>query len=394
MRNPPRSALPHALAAVLCVTTAVGACASSAPGRRFVIAANDEKVHWDDTGKMVLGAPGKDTVSILDVTNREAPRIVANLALDNTVIGPPTNVAIAPDDSIALVANSMAWTQDADGVWKNAPDTRIHIIDLRASPPRAVGTVDAGKQPSGIDISPKGDLAIVANRAEKSVTVLTIAGTSLKAIETIAMNDEVATVAFTPDGKRALVVKQPAHKLAVLDVNGTKVTYGGVDIEVGQWPYNVVVTPDGKLALTADLGAKGGSDGKPDTVSVVDLEQNPPRVIDRVEVGDGPEGLAISPTGKTAVVMILRGSNGDRSAPFFHRNGSVVALKIDGKKVTRQNEIEVRALPEGAAFSSDGSHVYVGNFLDSDLSILRVTSDGLIDTGKRIALPGHPAALR
>jgi hypothetical protein len=48
----------------------------------------------------------------------------------------------------------------------------------------------------------------------------------------------------------------------------------------------------------------------------------------------------------------------------------VVVLKIDGKKVTRINEVEVRGLPEGVVFSADGKYLYVGNFIDGDVSIL------------------------
>jgi len=117
-------------------------------------------------------------------------------------------------------------------------------------------------------------------------------------------------------------------------------------------------------------------------------------VIDKVVVGDGPEGFVISPTGKLAVAMLLSGSEAAKGAPFYHRNASVVALKIDGKKVTRGNEVEVRGLPEGAVFSQDGRYLYVGNFLDQDISILRVDNDQLVNTGKSLALPGHPASMR
>ena len=48
----------------------------------------------------------------------------------------------------------------------------------------------------------------------------------------------------------------------------------------------------------------------------------------------------------------------------------------------------MRGLPEGAVFSDDGKYLYVGNFLDSDMSILRVDGDQLVDTGKRLTLPG------
>jgi hypothetical protein len=36
----------------------------------------------------------------------------------------------------------------------------------------------------------------------------------------------------------------------------------------------------------------------------------------------------------------------------------------------------------------------VGNFMNSDVSILRVEGTRLIDTGKRLRLPGQPASMR
>jgi DNA-binding beta-propeller fold protein YncE len=172
------------------------------------------------------------------------------------------------------------------------------------------------------------------------------------------------------------------------------VTYTKRDLAVGLWPYNLDVTPDGRLALTADNGNNGGSDGNVDTVSVIDLEANPVRVIDKVVVGDSPEGIAISPTGKLAVAVLLRGSNNAKTEFFYNRNGSVAVLRIDGKKVTKVGEVEVRGLPEGVVFSPDGRWLYVGNFMDSDLSVLRVDGDTVTNTGKLISLPGKPASMR
>jgi DNA-binding beta-propeller fold protein YncE len=133
------------------------------------------------------------------------------------------------------------------------------------------------------------------------------------------------------------------------------------------------------------------SDGSIDTVSVVDLEAQPPRITDRVVVGDGPEGLAISPKGDVAVAVILAGSN-NKPAWFYHRNGFISVLGIDGKKVTKIKEIEVGGLPEAAVFTPDGRYLLVGNYLDQDFSILQV--DGTNITGKRFKAPGHPASAR
>src|SRR5207249_3536138 len=223
---------------------------------QFVIIGIDNKVFWDSDAKQVLSPPGKDAVTILDISDRMNPRIVASLALMNSVFGPPVNLAITPDESLALVANSMDWVQDG-GAWKGVPGSDIFVIDLKANPPALISTVKGGRQPSGMAVNRAGNLALVANRADNSVCVLSIRG-------------------------------------------------------------NV------------------------DTVGVIDLEATPPRVIDQVVVGDGPEGFAISPTGEIAVAILLRGSNAAKSAFFYNRNGSVAVLKIDGKKVTKVGEVEVR----------------------------------------------------
>ena len=386
-----RSCSTHLTAALLLVGALAFASRASA---QLMLVGNDEKVGWDDAGKVVVRAPGKDTISIVDIANREAPRIVASLPLMNSVFGPPTNLQITPDGTLALVANSMDVVQDGGG-FKAVPDTKLYVIDLTTRPPALLTTVEVGKQPSGLAINRQGTLALVANRADNSISVLSIHGKEVKLIDSVAIGEMVAAVAIAPDGRRAFAVKFPGHKVAMLEINGQKVTYSKYDMPAGLWPYNIDITPNGTLALTADNGNGGASDGHVDTVSVIDLEANPPRVIDRVVVGDAPEGLAISPTGEIAVAILLNGSAGvAKNAWFAHRAGKVVVLKIDGKRVTKVQEVEVGGLPEGVVFSPDGKYLYVGNYTDRDVSILKVDRTTVTDTGKRFKLPGQPASMR
>ncbi len=379
----------------LSLGAAILLCSSSpnlAYAKPFMIVGNDEKLLWDDDGKPDLSPAGKDAVLIVDLADPESPKIVATLPLKNSIVGPPVNIDIDPSDSVALVADSVDVTKDGDTL-KQVLDNKVYVIDLKASPPKLVATVTAGKQPSGLSISPSGKMALVANRGDNSISVLSVNGTDVKVTDTIAMPDSVAHVVFTPDGKRALAVRFPAHKVSVLDIAGDKVTYNKVDLPTGLWPYNVVVTPNGKIALTADNGGAGSSDGSVDTTSVIDLEANPPRIIDRVVVGDGPEGLAMSPKGDLAVAAILRGSN-MKKAFYYQPNGSISVLKIDGKKVTKTQDIEVGGLPEAAMFTPDGNYILIGNYLTQDFSILKVNGTEVTDTGKRFKVPGHPASAR
>ena len=360
----------------------------------YMLVGIDNKVIWDDAGKLQLLPPGKDAVTIVDIgTDPANPKIVTSLPLMNSIFGPPTNLAITPNGQLGLVANSMDWTADG-AAWKAVPDNKLYVIDLTSSPPRLIDTVTVGKQPSGMSINRAGNLALVTNRADNSISVLSIDGKQVKLVDTVVIGEQVAHVAFSPDGTRALAAKFPGHKAALLEVAGQKVAYTKRDLPVGLWPYNLDITPDGRLAITADNGNNGAADGNIDTVSVIDLEANPPRVIDKVVVGDGPEGLAISPTGKLAVAALLRGSNNAKTDFFYNRNGSVAVLKIDGKEVTKVGEVEVRGLPEGVVFSPDGRWLYVGNFNDSDMSVLRVDGDTVTNTGTLVTLPGRPASMR
>ncbi len=179
-------------------------------------------------------------MSIIDIHDPIKPRIVANLLLMNTITGPPVNLAITPDQHLALVANSLDWVKDGED-WKGVPDNKIYVIDLTASPPAQIGTVEAGKQASGMAINRAGTLALVANRAEDSVTVLAIDGKNVKPVGTVSVATQPTpavaapppalpvAVAITPDGKHALVAKSGANRVGLLDLDGQKVSYAQLD---------------------------------------------------------------------------------------------------------------------------------------------------------------------
>lgn len=366
----------------------------------FLLVGNDEKVTWDD-GHIRFLAPGRDTLSVFDAgASPAAPELVATLPLPNSLFGPPVNLAVTPDQRLALVADSMAWPAREDGAgWQPTPGRDLYVIDLTATPPAIGQVLQVGLQPSGLSINRAGTLALVANKAGRSVSVLRIAEGRVETCGEVDMGTAVVAVSFAADGRRAFAVKTDTHRLGVLHIDESgpapRVRHDPAeDLTTGLVPFNLVVSPDGRLALVVDMGSPTASDGHADSISVVDLSSTPPRVVDRVMVEDGPEGIAISPDGRHAAVAIVQGSNNPSSAWFHHPRGQIVLLRIEGLRVTRAGAIEVGALPEGVAFSPDSRFLYVGNFLDASMQVLAVGDDGLSDTGTRIALSGHPASMR
>ena len=105
----------NVLAAAVASATGCAATAPPAGQRELMIVANDNKQSWDAAGKVLLAAPGQDTLYILDiVTDPLAPRIIASVMLPNEVAGPPVNLAITPDQTLAIMANSLNVVSDND----------------------------------------------------------------------------------------------------------------------------------------------------------------------------------------------------------------------------------------------------------------------------------------
>jgi len=363
---------------------------------QLLVVGHDEKRGYDASGKMIELGPGKDSVSIIDIRNRVEPHIIGTLPIKNSIHGPPTNLAITPDDRLVLVANSVDSVAAGNG-WKDVPDNEVFLIDPAANPPKLVGTVTVGRQPSGMAIDRGGNLALIADRADDAVSVLSVNGKAKSAtlVATVPLaiaNADPTAVAITPDGKRALVTLTRANQVALLSIAGGKVTDTGYAMTTGIFPYNVQITPDGKLGLVNNQGS-GASDGQADTVSVIDLQPNPPRVIDQIMVGDGPEGLAISPVGGYAASLLLNGTGSPKSA-FYHHDHSIVALlRIEGKKVRKVGETAVSGSAEGIAFSPDGRFLYVGSYSNGTIAIFKLQGAKLLPVGS-LKLPGHPASLR
>jgi DNA-binding beta-propeller fold protein YncE len=350
----------------------------------------DQKVTYGANGP-VSGPPAKDAVLVVDIANPTKPRIRASLPLSNSLVGPPTNLQITPDGKLGLVASSVVTKQEGSA-WKTAPDDKLFVIDLTADPPKLADTVTVGKQPSGLAISHNGDLALIANRAGKSISVVSIEGNSVKHVGEVPMEQQASAVVITPDGKRAFVCLNQVDKIGVLSIDGQHVTYDKtLDIPSAFNPYNIDVTPDGKYVIASNTGAMGLN---ADAEVVIAATGPHPHVIAITAPGNGPEGFTISPDGKWAATPLLLGTGAKPSEYYYTKNGEAVLMSIgaDGH-LNVTSRAKLGALPEGIVFSQDSSYIYVGNFIDSDLQIFRI-EDGKLHEAGRMELPGQPASMR
>ncbi|MCP3477677.1 hypothetical protein NLM33_46915 (plasmid) [Bradyrhizobium sp. CCGUVB1N3] len=213
------------LHSAFCATWLAGLVASgpAMAGTNDILIGLDSKITYGPDGQM-NGAPGPDAVLVVDISNPAKPRIRASLPLANSLLGPPTNLQITPDGTLGLVANSVVHVQEGSS-WKTVPDDKLYVIDLTADPPKLIDTVTVGRQPSGLSISKKGDLALIANRDGKRVSVVSIQGSTVKAVGEVPVEQQAAAVVIAPDGKRAFVCLNLVNKIGVLAIDGQNVTY-------------------------------------------------------------------------------------------------------------------------------------------------------------------------
>jgi YVTN family beta-propeller protein len=122
--------------------------------------------------------------------------------------------------------------------------------------PAVVDTITVGESPYSVAFSPNGKTAYVANRADDTVSVITVA--TGNSSNTITVGDYPQSVAFSPNGKTAYVANFSDDTVSVITVATDEETS---TITVGNGPQSVAFSPNGKKAYVTDL-----DDG---TVSVI-----------------------------------------------------------------------------------------------------------------------------
>jgi DNA-binding beta-propeller fold protein YncE len=357
---------------------------------QIAVSANDNKIVNDDGVNTIVQDPAPDNATIIDL-GVSPPKVLGQLDVPGSVVGPPQSVAIAPDESIALVVASTKI--DPTDPKKTTNDNKLSVIDLKASPPAVISTIEVGAAPAGVSFSPDGKLVLVANRGDGTVSILTVTGKALTPAGKIALGDSKSGpchAAFTPDGKKALVTRDGDHRISVLSVDGAKVEDTKAYLVAGIRPYSITISPKGDVAV---LTNQGGGQGDTDIISVIDLTKNPPRIVDSISVGQIPEGTTMSPDGSYVAVTVQNGSARPKTHPAYNDHGLLMVYRIDGAKLTLAAQAKVGGWTQGVVWSKDGKTLLTQSMLAKALDVLSFDGKELKITGS-IKVNGGPAGIR
>lgn len=135
---------------------------------------------------------------------------------------------------------------------------------------------------SPIAISDDDALLAVANTLNGTVSLINVAGDANAKLTEIQTGDEPRSVVITPDKKFAYVTNQASATVSVIDLGSqSKVA----DIPVGVEPYGIALTPDASRAYVANSASN--------TVSIIDTASR--SVVGTINIpGVQPRGIAIT----------------------------------------------------------------------------------------------------
>jgi hypothetical protein len=357
---------------------------------QIVVSANDNKAVLVNGVNSVPDNAAADTVTIIDL-GVSPPKVLGELQAPASVIGPPQSVAIARDESYALVTG--AFKIDPADPKKAVPDNKLSVIDLKAKPPAVIQTLEAGLGAAGVSINRAGTLAVVASRNAGTVSVFTIAGKKLTAAGTILLGDAKSGpchAAFTPDGQTVLVTRNGDHKISILSVDGNKVEDTRIFMLGGYRSYSLDISSKGDVAVIAN---EGGGQGEADVVTVVDLKAKPPQIVDTISVGQTPERVALSGDGAYLAVNTINGSNRPKTHPAYNDFGLLQIYAVKGTKITKLTEAKAGHWCQVMAWSRNNKTVVIQCMVEKNPQVFSFNGHSL-KPAATVPLSGGGAGLR
>jgi DNA-binding beta-propeller fold protein YncE len=362
---------------------------SSGAQARLAISGNDgaQLQKGEDIGET------PDSVSVIDLASYP-PKVIGDVKVPASMIGPPEAVVVARDDSFAIVTASQKYNP-ADPLHA-ADDDKVSLIDLSTpSKPRVLQTIAAGPGASGVAMNKPQTLVLVAAKMDGAIHVFRLAGKTLTHVGRVDLGAgaQPTDVVFAADGKHAYAVVQGVNKIMELAVDGQKVTLTGQDVATGKAPYGAVVTPDGNWLINTNVGGALTGDDHTGTLTMVDLKAH--RVALSLPVGKTPEHAFISPDRRYVGVVLANGTANVKSDPRYDGLVGIIKIFAVGPgTLTPVAEADSCHWAQGATFSPDGRLVLQQCAAERSILVYRFDGKSLTqDKAATISFQSRPGSI-
>ena len=366
-------------------------------GRALVVLSDADMLASAYVDGLLGPREGEDMLSVIPLGRHPRDLRAHQVAVSNSVAGPPAAVAVTPDKHFAITVETFGrrpHESDTDqrfGALKHGHI--ITVIDIsEPSKPRVVQRVDGLERPNSISINAAGDLIAIAydpNGAgtKTPLALYRFAGgrlAQMPATPTIpgwSAGDVLAHAEFHPHENMLALLNQSRDEMSFVRVEAQTdapnlIAYGNA-VRVEKYPYLVRFTPDGRYAIAnglywgADVEGTWNEAPRGSVVSVKldagKADDGSPRhaLVSRATTGVSPEGLAVSPDGTMVVSTNLERSYlpyDDPRQTFF---SSVTLMRLDPQSgaLTRVGDFAMDGiLPESAAFDASSRSLAVLSF--------------------------------
>jgi len=267
-----------------------------------------------------------------------------------TITGTPHELAISPDHKTAYVPDY------GDGVYGRNPNPghSIAVIDLATRKVRGTIDITPHVAPHGLQVDAQGTLYASCDISRK---LLVIDPKSLKVTAAIDTEGTGHWAAVLVDGSKAYVANKNDRKfISVIDLPAKKMI-GKIPMPRGT--QGITASPDGKRVLAMDLSEP----------KMFAIDTATDAVVEEIELAGNAKGAwraKYSADGRSLVTINVS----ERSANILNSD----------KPAAGQVSLKVGAQPFGIAYTADGRKALVSNHGDGTISVIDLQRQQVVDT--------------
>lgn len=254
----------------------------------------------------------------------------------------------------------------------SSADSKVYIYDVTSLAHTLVGSVDVGKDPAGIAVSPDGSRVYVVNNGAKSVSVIDT--TNNIKITDVTVGNSPFNVIVDPDNSRVFVTNVFDSTLSVIDTKKVGVDSNpiiGNPIPTGKSPAGLAITSNG---TTKRLYVSNLIDG---SISIFDISSSEIKLLSTFNLAAIPRGAnpifdrPVGITAKSDIIYVAHNEVGSKKSyvsVFRETNNDILYQNVSK---------EVGLTPQQVLISNDFNFLYVttANAGSTSLDILTIPND-------------------
>lgn len=284
-------------------------------------------------GRVYVANEGSGSVSIIDA---RAMQVAGTVQL-----GSPGN-------------HDLALTRDGKTLFvTNLATGRLSLIDTTKG--EAVASVYTGNRCHSVALSNDERHLWVVNIGDNNISIVDVK--RLRILGTIPVGSMPGHIRFSKDGQYAYVTLQGEDSVAVVEVGSHRVIGR---VLAGKTPHFLIPSPDGRYMWGGGTGA--------DDIYVIDVTTN--QRVAALKVGTKPQHIAFG----------YRGMVGPLAYVVTEAQNEVVVVNADLGSLKILERIPVGNAPNGVAADQIGTRIYVSNQLDNSISVIDTSTSRVIQT--------------